>query len=129
MLRQNYGTEADYFAIGVIAHELMLKRRPWPGDDRETYKENLFSYQYSLKKSDTPESWGHEASDFINKCLKRKKDQRLGLNGPMELKNHIWFRDFDWKSLMLRKTKPPFVPKKGTNFVKKDLKKLIRSKI
>lgn len=38
LLRENYGTEVDYFAIGVVAHELMLGKRPWPGDDRETYK-------------------------------------------------------------------------------------------
>ena len=72
LLRENYGTGVDYFAIGIVAHELMLKRRPWPGDDRETYKNNIMHYQYSLKKADSPESWNHEASDFINKCIKRK---------------------------------------------------------
>ena len=50
----------------------MKRRRPWPGDDRETYMKNVVEYQYCLKKADTPENWSHEASDFINKLIKRK---------------------------------------------------------
>lgn len=74
LMREEQGTGVDYFAIGIIAHELMLKKRPWPdgGGDRNIYRENVINYQVTLKKSDTPETWGHEASDFINKCIKRK---------------------------------------------------------
>jgi len=43
-----------------------------------------------------PENWSLEAADFINKCLQRKPGNRLGLNGPSEVRNHIWLRDFDW---------------------------------
>ena len=123
LMRESQGTAVDYFAVGVIAHELMKKRRPWPGEDRETYKNNVTSYQYSLKKADTPENWGHEASDFINKCIKRKTHQRLGLNGPQEMKNHIWFREFDWRALAHKKIKPPFVPPtRFENLSSKDIK-------
>jgi len=51
---------------------MMLGKRPWDGDDRKTYKDNLMKTQITLKKADTPESWNHEASDFINKCILRK---------------------------------------------------------
>ena len=63
-----------------------------------------------MKKADTPETWGHEASDFVNKLVKRKVEQRLGLNGALEIKNHIWFREFNWTALFHKKIKPPFVP-------------------
>lgn len=61
----------DYFALGIIAHELMLGKRPWHGDlnDRNAFKATLLKEQITLKKADTPESWNHEASDFINKCI------------------------------------------------------------
>jgi hypothetical protein len=73
-----------------------------------------------LKKAQTPENWGHEASDFINKCIKRKTEQRLGLNGAGELKNHIWFRDFDWRALLHKKIKAPWIPPQSNeNFDKK----------
>jgi serine/threonine kinase 32 len=37
-----------------------------------------------------------EAADFVNKLLQRKPQNRLGLNGANEVKNHIWLRDYDW---------------------------------
>jgi serum/glucocorticoid-regulated kinase 1/serum/glucocorticoid-regulated kinase 2 len=37
-----------------------------------------------------------EAADFINKTLQRKPSNRLGLNGPAEIKQHIWLKDVDW---------------------------------
>lgn len=123
LMREEQGTGVDYFAVGIIAHELMLKKRPWNdnGGDRDVYREEVLKAQVTLKKSDTPETWGHEASDFINKCIKRKIQQRLGLNGAGELKNHIWFREFDWRALLHRKIKSPFIPGSGDNFNKKVL--------
>ena len=63
-----------------------------------------------LKKADTPESWNHEASDFINKCILRKPASRLGLNGPSEIKSHVWFKEFDWAGLLARKLQSPYAP-------------------
>ena len=97
--REKHGTAADYFAVGVVAHELMRAKRPWDGETRDAYKKAVMIEQIVLKKSMIPENWGQEAADFINKCIKRKTEQRLGLNGPNELKNHIWFRGYDWKAL------------------------------
>jgi serum/glucocorticoid-regulated kinase 1/serum/glucocorticoid-regulated kinase 2 len=37
-----------------------------------------------------------EAADFINKTLQRKPANRLGLNGPKEVKSHVWLKDVDW---------------------------------
>ena len=57
LLHEPQGTGVDYFALGVITHELMMGKRPWAGDDRETYKENLLNTQVILKKNDTKENW------------------------------------------------------------------------
>ncbi len=34
----------------------------------------------------------------------------MGLNGPDEVKQHIWLKDFDWKGLLQRKLKAGFIP-------------------
>lgn len=41
---------------------------------------------------------------------------RLGLNGPDEVKGHVWFQNFDWDSLLARKMEPPYVPPNDDNF-------------
>ena len=73
-MRENYGTAADYFAIGVVCHELMKGYKPYISEDRDSYKQKICKRQYALNKADTPENWGHEASDFINKCIRRKTE-------------------------------------------------------
>lgn len=99
LLREPQGPGVDYFALGVITWEIMLKTSPWPRDSRKAYRDAVLTQQAALKKADTPDSWSHEAADFINKCIKRRPEARLGLNGPAELKSHIWFKEFDWRSL------------------------------
>lgn len=39
LFRQNSDIVSDFFAIGVLTHELMVGRRPYPGTDRFSYME------------------------------------------------------------------------------------------
>lgn len=57
-----------------------------------------------------PLGWTIEAADFINKCLQRKPANRLGLNGPQEVKQHIWLRDVDWQAILEMRATPAFIP-------------------
>ena len=75
----------------------------------------LFSKQVSIKKHELPEGWSMEAADFVNKLLQRKPQTRLGLNGPSEVKNHIWLRDYDWQALLEKKLIAPYQPEKNTD--------------
>lgn len=43
MCRQNHGVQVDYFALGVIAHEFMLGRRPYTGKTRKDIRDQIFS--------------------------------------------------------------------------------------
>jgi hypothetical protein len=55
-----------------------------------------------------------EAADFINKLLQRKPANRLGLNGPAEVKSHIWFKGVDWQAIIEKTAVAPFKPSKQT---------------
>ena len=57
-----------------------------------------------------PNGWSLEGADFVNKCLKRKPGNRLGLNGPAEVKQHIWLRDYDWQALCEKTLEAPYKP-------------------
>jgi hypothetical protein len=41
---------------------------------------------------------------------------RLGLNGPEDVKNHPWLKDFAWDDLLHMRTKSPFNPPNEDNF-------------
>ncbi len=45
MCRQNHGLTADYFAVGVIAYECMMGRRPYVGRNRKEIREQILCKQ------------------------------------------------------------------------------------
>jgi serine/threonine protein kinase len=111
-----HGPPADYFALGVIAYELMKNTRPYRGRDKMEIRDQMLSRQVQLKRSDIPAGWSLESADFINKLLKRKPSDRLGAGGAQELKNHAWLRDFPWQKLFEKSLKAPYIPTVGENF-------------
>ena len=113
---QNHTIAVDYFALGVIGYELMNGTRPYIGKNRKEIKEKIMAKQVQVKKEQIPRGWSVESADFINRLLQRKPINRLGLRGSIEVKEHLWFKDFDWKGLYLFKLKAPFIPKQGDNF-------------
>jgi len=101
---------ADYYALGILTFELMMGGRPYTGKNRHEIKDKILCRQVQLKRKNIPEGWTVEAADFVNKLIQRNPMCRLGYNGPHEVKNHAWLRDFPWKSLFEKKIKPPFKP-------------------
>ena len=120
LLAQNHSFPVDFFAIGIMGYEFMIGERPYLGKTRKEIKQLVMKKQAKIEREDIPEGWSLESVDFINKCMKRKESRRLGYrNGISELKNHLWFKDFDWDSLFKKTMQAPFVPKKSGNFDKK----------
>jgi protein kinase A len=68
------------------------------------------SIQVQIKKTEIPVGWSRESADFINKLIQRKPAHRLGLNGPDEVKDHPWFKNFDWNKLYHKEIPSPFIP-------------------
>ena len=109
----------DYFALGVIAFEFMFGKRPYIGNSRKEIKENIMAKQVRIKFEDCPKNWSIYSVDFINKLLMRKPKKRLGYNGCKEVKNHPWFKKFNWKELYMGKLNSPFIPKSEDNYDRK----------
>lgn len=47
---------------------------------------------------------------FQKKMIQRKPIHRLGVNGFEEIKQHPWFKDFDWDKLRRKEMNAPFIP-------------------
>ncbi|CAD8169221.1 unnamed protein product [Paramecium pentaurelia] len=110
MCRQNHGIAVDYFALGVIAYEFMIGKRPYNGKSRKEIRDQILAKQASIKKEDLPNGWSIEAMDFVNKLLQRKPQNRLGFNGPSEVKNHPWLKGVPWEKLYNKTIEAPYLP-------------------
>lgn len=63
-----------------------------------------------LDKKNLPDNYPQKAAEFVSKCLIREPGKRLGNNGIDDLKEHAWFKDFDWEALRNKTLKAPFIP-------------------
>lgn len=71
LFKQNHGVAADYFAVGIIAFELVFGKRPYKGRARKEVRDSVLEKSIQLKARDLPPGYPSECADFINKCLIR----------------------------------------------------------
>ena len=112
MFKEKHSYTSDFFSLGVIIYEMMLKKRPYIGKNRQEIKEKMSKGEVQINNNEIPKGWSAEIVDFVNKLLIKNPDNRLGSKGFSELKFHPWLRFYDWKSTYLKKEKAPFIPPK-----------------
>lgn len=115
IFKQNHSYESDFYAMGVICHELLLNKRPYKGRTRKELKEQMLHKKIKLRSAQCPPGWDVSIVDFINQCLQRKPCKRLGYNGAAEIMQHPWLKNFDWQELLSEKMKAPYVPNGGAD--------------
>lgn len=67
MCRQDHSFPVDYYAVGVIAYEFMLGRRPYFGRNRKEIRDQILAKQVQVKEEEMQEGWSPLAMDFVNK--------------------------------------------------------------
>ena len=113
IFKKKHSYASDYFSLGVICYEMMMKKRPYIGKNRDEIKEKMASEFVQIKKNEIPKGWSNEFVDFVNKLLDKNEENRLGYKGINELKCHPWLKLYDWKNIYLMKEKAPFIPPRG----------------
>ena len=117
IFRQIYGIESDFFSLGVILYEIMFGKLPYKSNSKEEYLNDLASPHSALIKEDELNiKWSRECADFINKCIQKKVELRIGFSGIEELKTHIWLKDFEWDKLKKKALIAPFIPRGKNNY-------------
>ena len=119
---KNHSFPVDFWAIGVIGYELILGRRPYKGKSRKEIKKLLAPTEKDIliePEDNKNNRWSKECIDFINKCLKKNVEMRIGYStGIKELKSHEWFDRLDWKKLYNKNIETSYVPVGERNFDK-----------
>ena len=131
IFKKKHSYASDFFSLGVICYEMMMKRRPYRGNNRQEIKEKMASEFIQIKNDEVKSGWSPEFVDFVNKLLDKNQENRLGNKGINDLKCHPWLKLCNWKNIYLMKEKAPFIPpkevicsEKGTNDSKNDNLKL-----
>ena len=114
IFQRKHSYPSDFFSLGVICYEMIMKKRPYIGKNRQEIKQKMASEFIQIKNNEIPEGFSPEFIDFTNKLLEKNVENRLGYKGIDELKCHPWLRTTDWKKLYLMKEKAPFVPPNKT---------------
>ena len=103
---EGYGQEIDWWNVGAIFYEMLMGFPPFFSDNSQMTCMKIKNYKKYLsfpkERKISP-----EAKKLINDFLTEPK-KRLGFNGIEEIKNHIFFKGFNWEKI--REMKPPFVP-------------------
>lgn len=108
ILGKGYGIDADYWSLGIMLFEFICGGVPFGENDSDSYAiyEKVLEGKIVYPGFSKPTI---QAKGFIEQLLSKNPAARNG--GSIEnLKNHAWFHEFDWESILDKSYYPPYVP-------------------
>lgn len=114
-----HGVAADFFSLGIFAHELLFGRKPWTGSSDARLDaitatdpdERLLDYYTSeMRHESTTSRISPACRSLLRGLLHPVEAQRLGFNGAAEVMQHEWFGGFDWDGYAAQTLAAPFRP-------------------
>ncbi|XP_069051931.1 microtubule-associated serine/threonine-protein kinase 1 isoform X3 [Lepisosteus oculatus] len=106
ILRQGYGKPVDWWAMGIILYEFLVGCVPFFGDTPEELFGQVISDEIVWPEGD--EALPGDAQSLISALLQTNPLMRLGTGAAFEVKQHSFFKDLDWNSLLRQKAE--FIP-------------------
>lgn len=103
---EGYGEEIDWWSVGAIFYEMLIGFPPFFSENAQITCSKIKNYEKYLSIP-RERKISSEAKNLINSFL-TKPSKRLGVNGIDEIKNHIFFKNFNWEKI--REMNPPFIP-------------------
>jgi serine/threonine protein kinase len=105
-----YGRESDLWALGVVAYELANFYLPFELEDILNPKK----FVEVVQRSDIGRKWmnrstSKELKDLVDGLLQINPSSRLGANRMTDIKEHSFFKDFNWQDLESRRLISPLL--------------------
>mmetsp|Transcript_26063 Transcript_26063/g.22949 ORF Transcript_26063/g.22949 Transcript_26063/m.22949 type:complete len:106 (+) Transcript_26063:1176-1493(+) len=86
----------DWWSMGVILYEFICGIPPFNDETVDKIFENINARVIEWPPIGEEDGISVEAADLIDKLLTADPKKRLGINGTYEIKDHAFFKDFDW---------------------------------
>jgi serine/threonine protein kinase len=103
----SHGQEVDWWSVGVILYEMLVGVTPFAAESLSVLFDNCVFRK--LEWGSDAEHVPAAARDLIERLLEKRPEARLGSRGANEIKNHEYFKDVNWETLL--QTQPRFVPR------------------
>ncbi len=107
LLRLGHGRAVDWWSLGALLFEMITGLPPFYSRNRETMFEKIMKAELVF-----PPGMSETSKDLLSKLLERDPKKRLGSSGgdALELKQHVFFADIDWKKLEEGNLPAPWAP-------------------
>ncbi|XP_056262560.1 microtubule-associated serine/threonine-protein kinase 1-like isoform X2 [Pseudoliparis swirei] len=106
ILRQGYGKPVDWWAMGIILYEFLVGCVPFFGDTPEELFGQVITDDIVWPEGD--EALPLDAQHLISSLLQTNPLARLGTGGAFEVRQHSFFGEVNWNSLLRQKAE--FIP-------------------
>lgn len=114
ILNRGHDKAVDYWALGILIFELLHGRTPFKTESRmKTFNLILRGIDNIFFNNKLPPT----VSNLIKRLCKPMPTDRLGClkGGAQDVRNHRWFKGFEWEKLYARTLRAPWVPKLKSN--------------
>lgn len=108
LLQKGHGKAVDWWCLGILIYEMIVGIDPFSDEDPMSVYKNILKGTIKY-----PSSFDADAKSLVKHLLVADLGKRYGnlKGGVADIKEHRWFSTFDWKSLVKKSIKPPYVPK------------------
>eukprot|EP00747_Dinoflagellata_sp_TGD_P032244 gnl/TRDRNA2_/TRDRNA2_135853_c1_seq1.p1 gnl/TRDRNA2_/TRDRNA2_135853_c1~~gnl/TRDRNA2_/TRDRNA2_135853_c1_seq1.p1 ORF type:complete len:344 (-),score=93.41 gnl/TRDRNA2_/TRDRNA2_135853_c1_seq1:41-1072(-) len=107
LLNKGHGKAVDWWTLGILSYEMLVGYPPFVDEDPMRIYQKILAGKLAF-----PKTFDKHAKDLIKKLVIADLGKRLGnlRNGPLDVKQHKWFKDFKWEGLIEKKIPSPYKP-------------------
>jgi len=102
---RGHGGMVDWWALGVLAYELLTGYTPFSDSDPFKTYQRIISVKYKF-----PLEFESNAKYFVSKLLVYDTQKRCGAAGGEDVRRSEWFREMDWNALARCQLTAPITP-------------------
>ena len=107
LLQKGHGKPVDWWCLGILIYEMIVGIDPFSDDEPMAVYQNILRGKIKF-----PSSFPKDAKSLVKHLLVADLGKRYGnlKRGVNDIKDHRWFKNIEWKKILERKVKAPYLP-------------------